>query len=221
MMRVKDLNIGVQLKIVLGAILALVAILGVTALVQNENLWLQTKGLYEHPLQVQKTVGEIRAHILAIHREMKDLFLSASDSERMSIIQGIDFNDSHARGDLDILYNKYLGKREDVERVHEALVQWKSIRDETIRLLREGKVSDAASRSKLDGVGDTQARKVMDYLVIVDNFANSRSERFYRDAESHKDDLMLHLGVLITAIILFSAVLDISCSEVSGTPSKN
>lgn len=207
MMRVKDLNTGVQLKIVLGAILALVAILGVTALVQNENLWLQTRGLYEHPFQVQKTVGEIRAHILAIHREMKDLFLSGSDSERVSIIQGIDFNDSHARGDLDILYKKYLGKREDVERVHEALVQWKPIRDETIRLLREGKESEAASRTKLDGVGDAQARKVMDYLVVVDNFANSRSERFYRDAESHKDDLMLHLAVLITAIILFSAVL--------------
>jgi signal transduction histidine kinase/CheY-like chemotaxis protein/HAMP domain-containing protein len=207
MMRVKDLTIGVQLKIVLGVILALVAILGVTALVQNENLWLQTKGLYEHPLQVQKTVGKIRANILAIHREMKDLFLSGNESERIAIIKSIDFNESNARMDLDILYKKYLGKKEDVERIHEALVQWKVIRDETIRLLREGYVTEAAGRTKLDGVGDAQARKVMDYLVIVDNFANSRSERFYRDAESHKDDLMLHLGVLIAAIILFSAVL--------------
>ncbi|MDQ1238845.1 MAG: hypothetical protein QG577_1030 [Thermodesulfobacteriota bacterium] len=205
MRRMKDLRIGTQLKLGLGAILVFVAILGITSWLQNELLWQQTKGLYEHPLRVRKAVGAIRADVISIHLNMKELFLSDNEEERTGIIQSIDTYENNAHHAFQILHEKYLGNPNDVDQAHNALVQWRAIRNQTIRLLREGKVSEAAARTKFTGVGGMHAQKVLNYLAVVDDFAKNRADKFYREAKEEKHDLMVHLGVLIGAILLLSA----------------
>ncbi|MCX6690640.1 MAG: hypothetical protein NTW33_00980 [Methanoregula sp.] len=66
-MKLRDLNIGTQLAIGLGIIIALVILLGVVAYVQEESLWQETKGLYEHPLQVRRAIGDLDVDILTMH----------------------------------------------------------------------------------------------------------------------------------------------------------
>jgi hypothetical protein len=121
-MKLKDLRISTQLQIGMGTILVLVAILGATAWFQANDLWQETKDLYEHPLQVRRALNTLAVDILTMHRDMKDLVMADSERERQSIIQAIDTSEADAILQFDILYDRYLGPHKDIDEIRTAFL---------------------------------------------------------------------------------------------------
>jgi len=72
-MKLRDTAISTQLRLGLGLILVLVVILGVLAWRQTDLLWLQTKTMYDHPIQVGRAIGALQSDILRIRIAIKDL----------------------------------------------------------------------------------------------------------------------------------------------------
>ena len=121
-MNLKDLKIGTQLRIGMGAVLVFVAVLGAMAWHQADSLWQETKGLYEHPLTVRKALDKLTIDILSMHRDMKDLVMADSERERQSIIQAIDTSEADAILQFDILYDRYLGPHKDIDEIRTAFL---------------------------------------------------------------------------------------------------
>lgn len=203
-MKGKDLTIGMQLGIGLGIILALVIVLGAVVVIQEASLWEETSGLYEHPLQVRRAIGDLNADILMMHRGMKDLALSGNDSERAEIIQLIDTREADAYKQFDILYSLYLGPRSDIDTAYNGFVEWRSIRDETIRFLREGNDAEVKNRIKSTGVGGVHVEKLMADITNISVFSKARGDKFYLDAQILRNDLNMQLVILVGAILLIS-----------------
>ncbi|MEI8189416.1 MAG: response regulator [candidate division NC10 bacterium] len=206
-MKLKDLKIGAQLRLGLGLILVLVVFLAIMAWVQTEELWLQTKGLYDHPLLVRRAVGELKADILSMHRDMKDLILAKNEQERQSVIPGIDTSEADAFQQFDLLYDRYLGDRKDIDDARNDFIQWKSIREETIRLLRAGKVTEAAARTKSSGGGGAQVETLMGHVQKISDYARNRGDQFYRDAQALNSSLNRQLAVIVAFILLLSLII--------------
>jgi signal transduction histidine kinase/CheY-like chemotaxis protein/HAMP domain-containing protein len=204
MIKLKDLKIGTQLKIGLGTILVFVVLLGAMAWFQTHSVWQEAKGLYEHPLQVRTAAAEIKFDILAMHRGMRDLVVTSNEQERLSILQSIDVYEANAYRQFAILYDRFLGPREEVDEAYNSLVQWKAIRDETVRLLREGKVAEAADRTKLTGAGGNHVNHLIGEIKDVSDFARRRGEQFFLAAQGHKDVLMMRLEMVLGTILLLS-----------------
>src|ERR1035441_10412969 len=137
-MKLKDMKIRTQLRLGLGMILALVALLGAMAWFQADSLWQATKGLYDHPFAVRRALSDVNTGILVIHQMMEDLFLAESDPQREEIVKSIDTYEAIAARQFAVLRDRYLGSVSDVDAAQNAFVQWKAVRDETIRLLRAG-----------------------------------------------------------------------------------
>ncbi|MBA4397369.1 MAG: hypothetical protein C0394_08305, partial [Syntrophus sp. (in: bacteria)] len=206
-MKMKDLKIGAQLRIGLGIIMALVIFLGALAWQQTDQLWFQTKGLYEHPLMVRRAVDKIMIDVLTMHRDMKDLVLAGNEQERQSLVQDLDVREADAFQQFDILYDRYLGPRKDIDEARNHFLQWKSIRDETIRLLRAGKTAEAVRRTKSDGIGGGHMEKVLKEAEDISAFAKNKADQFYRDAEAQNNALQRQLGVIVTVILLLSLIV--------------
>lgn len=204
MMKLKDLKVGTQLRIGMGIILALVVILAATAWFEADSLWQETKGLYDHPLQVRRALDKLTIDILSMHRDMKDLILAENEQERQASIQDIDTWEADAARRFDILYDRYLGPKSDIDEAREAFVKWKSIRDETIRLLRAGKTAEAARRTKSRGVGGGHVEKLLKEIRDISDFAGNRGDQFYTDAQKKKDGLMIRLWLVFGAIALLT-----------------
>ncbi len=203
-MKLRDLKIGTQLRIGLGAILLFLLILGALGWFQVDSMWQETMGLYKHPLVVQRAIGEIKADILAVRTGLKDLLLADNDQDRESLIYEIETSEAYAMREFDILNNSYLGPRGDIVDAHNAFVQLKSICDETVRLLRAGKVAEAANRTKPAGVGGAKVETLLGLVQKIGDFARDRSEKFFQDAKKQKDALTVQLGVAFSAIFLLS-----------------
>jgi signal transduction histidine kinase/DNA-binding response OmpR family regulator len=201
-MKLKDLKIGTQLRVGLGAVLFLVALLAALAWVQTGQLWLQTEGLYEHPFTVRRALGEIQAHVLSMHRDMKDLCLAGNARERETILQDLDAREVDVYRQFAILYDRYLGPRGDLEHAEKAFTQWKTIREDTCRLLREGKADEALNRTRKTDVSGGHVERILGELNDISVFAANRAERYYRDAEDQKRSLGRRLGALTAVILL-------------------
>jgi signal transduction histidine kinase/DNA-binding response OmpR family regulator len=206
-MKLHDLSISTRLHLGLGAILLLVVLLGVVAWFEAERLWQKTQGIYEHPLIVRGAVGELKADILAMQRGMKEVILSKDEPERQSCLEGIDTSEGDAHRQLGILWERYLGPRQDIERIQSALTQWKAIREESIRLVRAGRLAEVISRGKPTGIGRSQADLILKEIEDVSSFSHARADKFNRDARAGRDNLLLRLGVLLAVILLLSSAI--------------
>ncbi len=206
-MKMNNLKIGIQLLLGFGSLLLFVIILSVVSFLQSSNLHKQTDDLYHHPLIVRRAIGMLRADFIAIHRDMKDLFLAADEKEISLDLQRIEQLKANAFEQIDVISIQYLGPRADVDSVKDAFVKWNSIRDETIRLLREGKRADALPRIKNRGTESQQASHLLKALDLIDKFAKAKGDELYNNSVKSSEALANQLIALVTVIILLSLVI--------------
>ena len=152
-MKITDLKIGNQLKLGFGIIVLFILILSYIAWEQTVKMANETTLIYNNPLQVRRALGELKTDILLIHRGMKDLGFSQNEKELSSIIQEIEIYKTDANKQFDILYDRYLGPKNDIDSTFNNFVKWNTIREETMRLFKNGKVEEAISRTKRSGEG--------------------------------------------------------------------
>jgi signal transduction histidine kinase/CheY-like chemotaxis protein/HAMP domain-containing protein len=205
-MKLTDLKIGTQLKIGFGIIVLLIFVLGVNSWWQAGKLAQQTTDLHEHPFTVRSALGELKADVLFMQRGMKDLGLIDNNSELIPILQGIDNYKVIAENQFDILYDSYLGPRTDIDIAYKDFIEWNTIRDETMRLMREGKVKEAMARTKSSGAGGLQVEILLGHLLVIDNFAKNKAEQFFKNNIELRNSLNLQL-ILLVAFILALTIL--------------
>ena len=206
-MKLKDLKIGTQLRLGLGAILLFVVALGILAWIQTDTLWLQTKDLYEHPLQVRRALGRFEVSVERMARHAGGLLLAQNEQQIMASLQGMQTEKTEAEQQLPILYDRYLGPSDDVTNLRDDFVKWNVLREETIRLFREGKKSEAADRVRLGGVQAAQAEVVRSRLQKMDNFARNKGDQFYTAAKAQDDTINRQLVVIIAVILFLTMVI--------------
>ena len=202
MKSLKDLEIGTQLLVGLSAILGLVLSLGALAWVQTDLLWEDTRSLYTHPVEVRRVTGDLRANVLAISREMKDICLGASEGRRDAHLRRIDTLEADAQRQFSVLFDRYLGPREDVDAALRSLVQWRPIRAGVLQLLQDGQTAEAAARTRDTGVGGAHAEKLLGQVRHISEFASVKTEEFYRSATQRRESLRRQLAIVLAAIVL-------------------
>ncbi len=200
-MKLSNLKIGTQLKLAFGIILFLIVVLGAISWRQANKLAMQTTELYQHPHAVRRALGELKADILSMHRSMKDLSLTSNKEEIELILQDIEKYKANAFKQFDVLYDRYLGPRNDIENAYNSFVAWNTIREETIILVRQGKVDEALARTKPDGSGGHQVDVILAHIQVIDDFALNKAVEFYDGASKLNDQLNRQLGFLVLGIL--------------------
>lgn len=206
-MQLRDIKIGTQLRLGLCLILALVVGLGALARVQTEQLWLQTREMYEHPLQVSRALGDLEVDLEKISRHVRDLFLSQTDQEMAASLQNIEIAKADAEEQMNVFFDRYLGPPEDIKKLHVEFIKLNALRDETMRLLRAGKKQEAEACIRPGGVQSKEAEVVRNHVRTIDDFARNKGDQFYRGATELKDTLNLQLLVFTAVILLLSSIL--------------
>jgi len=163
-MNAKDLKIGTQLKLGSCLLLLFVVVLGVVSYTQNEQIHQQTEIMYNHPLKVRRAIDALSDDVLQMLVNMRGLPHADNNQEISEIIEKTDIFDADTKKQLEVLYERFLGPRTDVDAIANSLVQYRNNRAESIRLLREGKKEDVVARLKPLGAGGIQATKALDCI---------------------------------------------------------
>lgn len=203
--RISDLKINTQLNISLGMIVFLVALLGTVAMTQSNDVYQQTQSLYNHPLTVTRALGDLKVDILSIQREMRDMLLSDSQQQISNTIQEIGPYQDDISKQLVILYDRYLGPRNDIDNVKKAYEAWTLFRADTIQLVREGRTAEAISRTEATDVGSQEAQQLQGAVQKMDEFAQEKAADFSQSADQLNTAVRTQMGIIIILIILLTA----------------
>lgn len=206
-MKLTDLKIGTQLKTGFGIMMLLVAVLGFISYEQTNNIAYQTKLMYNHPLQVRRAVGELKFNITDIHREMKYLFLPERESRIETIINNIEMQKSSVFDQIEIFYKSYLGPRTDIDTLKQNFIVWNSMYEETIRLLKEGKTSEAALRTVSGGVAGNQVNVLYRSLDKIDKFSREMGDTLNITSHELNRSLNTQLFILVAAFLILLLLL--------------
>ncbi|NTW89006.1 MAG: hypothetical protein HGB26_07795, partial [Desulfobulbaceae bacterium] len=201
-MKMKNLTISKQIYIWLMMMLLLIVLLSASALISIEGIWVNTAGLYEHPLTTRRAVAAIETDVLMIHRNMMQLVIEENQQEADQLIQDIDSYEVDAYRQVDVLYKSYLGPQSDINLTVKELSLWSIMRAETIRLLQAGQSEEARIRVEDEGAGGLQADKVLSAVLKISDFAKIKGDEFYQAAQTQRSQTILRTALLSTAAAL-------------------
>lgn len=202
--KLRDVKIEIQMKIGFTLLLLLVIVLGYVSFMQTNRMHDLSDKMFQHPMQVQRAIGEMKADVLAIHRDMKDLFIAGDDAELEANLQRIEAWKLNVEKQLEIIHEFYLGPPEDVDSIELAFNVWGQMRLETIRLFRLGHLEEAANRTQIKGIAGNQVEVLLSHINRVDQFAKNKAKEFYSTSELLNKSLTLQLILLVIAILLLS-----------------
>ncbi|MDA3853495.1 MAG: response regulator [Bacteroidales bacterium] len=200
-MKLKDLKIGTQLKMGFGIIFLLIFMLSAISWHQTNKIANQVSVMYNHPLKVRRALGELKSEILYMRVGMKNVSMAEDDEELVSLLQVIEKHKANAFAQFKVMSTLYLGPPEDIEVIHNDFLVWNSIRDETIRLRREGKIQESTARSRTGGIGQVQAELLLSHLLTIDDFALNKGDQLYLNSVTHNKTLNYQLAFLILGIM--------------------
>ena len=207
MIRLKDIKIGTRLIHAFAVIIILVTLTAVVSYTHSKRLWAFTADLYDHPLRTSRSVGDIKAGIIAMHRSMKDLILADNEIELQMAISSFKTLESQVEKSFEVVYSAYLGDRSDIDTCYNMFREWISITDETIRLLRNGEVQAAENRTKITGTGGAHVEKMLREINELVDFARSKGDYFYSSALADKRKLDIRLFTLLISVYLLTATI--------------
>lgn len=205
-MRIKDFNISTQLKTGFAFNILFIIILGTISIRQNYQLGGQTEELYNHPYQVRAAIGKLNADVLSMRLATRDLMIDKTDRDKDLALQLMELSALDAKVQFDILKDKYLGPKTDVEAAYTAFVKWKVARDENTSMALAGNfnpiIESVRSSGEVGKLRDDMLRKIK----TIDDFASNRAIRFYSETTELRYKMNQELLLLIIAILLITII---------------
>ena len=207
-MKINDLKIKTQLRIGIVAILLLVIVLGYVSYRQSDQIHQQTETMYQHPLKTRRILGEITDNVLCMRVNMRDFLLLNDAKARQTVLNDIAINQANVQMGIEQLYLAYLGPRTDIDHFYREYTKWRSIRDETVRIVSAGRLEEGKLRHVPGGIAPTQAINVLKALQKISDFAESKGDLLYENSVALQKSLNRQLFLLAAVILLLSFLIN-------------
>lgn len=182
-----------------------VIILGIVAWLESSSIWQNTRDLYEHPLKVRRALWRIEVNTVTSNALAAGI---AEDGMPTGVSESLARNfslDEESSRQFDELFSRYLGPRADVERAFDAFNRWRSLRDARGRGYR---VPEAGNEELVPSAESVAAayRTFLDAIGKISDFSATKSDSFYREAETKKNSILIQL-VVLTGMFVFISIL--------------
>lgn len=199
------------LKISFGFLLFLILLVGIISLYDMYKLSNLTKKMYRHPLTVSNAVRDIKINIIIIENSMKDALLVNNQVEFSNAVNRINHSEKKIQSLFLVVYDRFLGRMEDIEIAEKSFQEWKSTREQILRLIKEKKIETALEIMKGRNAAyvETMHKKIQNMV----NFANHKGNRFYQESRHAKKRAIYTFSLIIFFILLLSSTIALAVSK--------
>jgi methyl-accepting chemotaxis protein len=204
-MFLSNLRIGIRLGLGFLVVLVLTAVVSVVAVINMEDLSSLTTKLYKHPYAVSTAALRIDGNMVRMHRSMKDVALARDDAGIDAAEAKVAEYEKAVFKEFDIIRERFLGSKERVDNARKLFAGWKTIRDEVIELMHQGKRDEAAAITK--GKGAEYVGKLNQTINGFIEFAAGKADGFVKNAGNARDEALMFTYVLAGLAIVVGIIL--------------
>jgi methyl-accepting chemotaxis protein len=218
-MFLSNLRIGIRLGVGFAVVLILTAVLGGVAIMELDQLSSLTTKLYKHPYAVSTAALRIDGNMVRMHRSMKDVALAKDEAGINAAAAKVAEYEKAVFKDYEIIQERFLGDKTQVEEARKLFAGWKPIRDEVIGLMRQGKRAEAAAITK--GKGADYVAKLNKSIEGFIKFAQGKADGFVKSAAEARDADMRMVWILAGLAIAIGVIVAIYLTRSITRPLKD
>ncbi len=199
------MKIGNKLALGFSIIIILSVISGLFSIHNVNNMSRIFEKFYMHPYAVSKAMRDIKFNIVDMHHSMKDVLLADNDSDIQEAEAKVSSDEHKVFSSFIIVFEQFLGSKENVQSAYDLFVGWKPIRDEIIRLMRVGKTAEAKALSK----GRSSDRvDMMDHdIQMMISFTNQKGMAYHNEADEITNATIKNTIIIMIAIVIFGLMI--------------
>ncbi|MBL7024884.1 MAG: PAS domain S-box protein [Candidatus Marinimicrobia bacterium] len=194
-----DLKPNSKFRIGVILIVTIVLFLGGIAIQQMNKLSQLTDDMYNHPLSVSKALLEIEANVIARQRSIEDAALSETPEALETALLMVAFHEQQIQKYYSVLYEKYLGERQQIDFAYNLSLESNSIRDEVIALLKAGSRQEAMEIMATKGA--PHIKRIFEALDPMLEFAEHKAIELLNESQARQKTSM---GWLIFTLLLIA-----------------
>jgi len=162
--------------------LVLIGALSLKNLAAQGNLLAQ---FYDHPFTVTNAIHQVDAHIIRMHRSMKDIVLYADDRQEMErALSDIDASEKVVYRELAVARERFLGDKGKIDQIRESMDEWRPIRAKTAELVRLNRVPEAAAFHK--SYARHMVAKIDTQVSEVLKFSFTKAQTFATESQQNE-----------------------------------
>lgn len=158
-----------------------------------------TEKLYRHPFTVSTTALRIEADTAIINHIMDDVLLSKDEANLNAAVADLNKYEKEIYQNFDILSERFLGDKKEIEEAKAAF--------NALKLMREEMIIRTRAREKIDlSKMPDHVKQLAKELHDLTDFAYHKAESFVKDAEARKDKA-LTMTYGIAAVMILAAII--------------
>jgi len=196
-------------KILVGfvSIVFVVMCLSINSQWQLSQISEDTDALYRHPFTVSNAANNINFHLVSMHRHMQDLVLAENEEQLNSALKEVSKHEQAALKSFDIIFERFLGNKSQLNNTYRAFLAWKAIRAEVIKLTKQHRRAEAIAITK--GQGASHVANLSSLVDSLVSFAFNKAEQFNsRSQQSTQQALAINLAfsIITLSLVIFFAL---------------
>lgn len=177
---------------------------GFLAIMEINNIWNDTKSLYERPFMVSNLLRDVKINALNIRRYMLDMTLVNDPVEIKALENSIDDEEAAAFKSYEEIVKLSNSHRKEVEASYDFFRQWKPLREDVVAAIKKGEAF--RSYDLMVNRNREFVSKLFNDMQSVIDATSSRAESFYKSAEATKDKMFRLLIILLASSLLISII---------------
>lgn len=185
-------------------VIFLVILLGAIATYKMVILSDLTQRFHNHPFIVTTATHNIQAHLISIHRYMKDVVLSKNEEEIELALKKVANDEKIIYHELDRIAKRYLGNAEEISQTRKMFSDWKPIQADVVRLMKENRRDEAIVMNKT--VAYEHVKSLNKKVAGMIDFAHNKADEFKANALDIKK-ITITVIILLTILIMIFIVL--------------
>ncbi|MFC1898116.1 PAS domain S-box protein [Candidatus Cloacimonadota bacterium] len=185
-------------------ILALIAI-SISTIIQMKKTTMITREIYNHPYTVSNAARDIEINIISMHRSMKDVVLAENNQELQKAISIVNGYEQIVLKTFDLVFERYLGSRSDIEDVYKTFLDWQIIRNEVISLVKNDQHKSAVVITK--GRGLEHIELIFTKISGLVEFADYKVTSYQNDAFEKQQKVTRDFIIFVGAMLILSVLI--------------
>jgi methyl-accepting chemotaxis protein len=199
------LQIRTRLLVSYAIIIALMIISGGYALNKISFAASRTTELYDHPFTVRKSVRDATLSFLKMHVKLKEA-VSVKDSSALNVdLKEMSENEKSFNSNMEMVRERFLGKKSDVDDVMRIYEEWKRLRDQAVAAVEANKRDTAGQLIRTIDANQNVAfeKEMADVLTFADN----KAAEFVKESQRTARESYILVSVLVLASIILTVLI--------------
>jgi len=188
-------------------IVALLIISGAYALNRLDYAASRTTELYEHPFAVRKSIRDANLYFAKMEYKLKDSVLANGSDTVNADLKEMYGYEKEFNNNMEMVRERFLGKKSDVDEIYRAYEEWKVLRD---RIISADKANSHEVAFRLmKGIETNQLPAMEKEMADVFTFADNKAAEFVKESQQTARDSHIMVATLLLASIILTIIIAI------------